>query len=337
MRGTQGSHGSRRQGQQGQVLTIVAGGVLTLLLLLGLVIDGGIAVFNRRDGQNIADIAALAGTNEVADYHTGKKAVPNVHAAIAAAAEANGCHAVGVVPCQWRAFYVRDGATGPRDSGPVPAGAGAPPSNALGVRVEITREPRTFLARLALINHWTVGTQATAIAFQPRMAPANGLLPIALKLDPAGYEEGQVYDLTDGKDAPGGFGYISWTGSNSAGALAESLRNPNNPSFYLPTSFFADPGATNATDVRAALNNWVNSRDEVLIPIYDTVTGTGNNARYNIVGIAVFVVTAVAQPAVDNIRGHFVKIYPFTDPVPGGTGTRPPAPTDTGYSLSLVR
>jgi Flp pilus assembly protein TadG len=332
----------RRRSEAGQILIIVAGSVGALLLLLGLVFDGGIAVFNRRDAQNIADIAALAGTHEVADWHTGKNASPNVQAAVASAATANGCDPLGNVPCVWRAYYVGAGATGPQDVGSV--GAGSPPSSALGVRVEVDRRPATFLARLALIDHWNVSTQATAIAWEPRMAPSANLLPIAFKQDPTGYEPGQVYDLTDGKDAPGGFGFISWDGSNDAGALAESLCEPNNPEFYLPKVFSADPGKTNANDVRACLEDWIydetdatDTEETVLIPIYDTITGTGNNTKYNIVGIAAFRIVSQGQPAVDNIRGYFEGIYPFTDPVPGSGGTQPPTAGSTSFSLSLVR
>jgi hypothetical protein len=339
----------RRERERGQVLVIVAGGVITLLLILGLVIDGGIAVFNRRDGQNVADVAALAGAQEVANFHTGKDLTPNTWAAIDDSVTANGCSAGASVPCSWRAWYVGPGSTGPVDLGaPMTSatpGNPAVPTTALGVRVQVDRQPGTFLSRLAQIEHWDVTTQATAIAWRPRVAPPGQLLPIAFKADPAGYEPGQVYDITEGKDAPGGFGYISWDGSNDAGALADSLCEPNNPEFYLPYSFPSDPGKTNANDVRHCLDEWINddpdsdpgSGQVVLIPIYDTVSGTGNNTTYNIIGIASFILTARDQPAVDNIRGYFVEIYPFTDPVPGGIGSQPPTPTDTSFPLVLVR
>jgi hypothetical protein len=327
--------GRRRRTEAGQVLIIVAGSVGALLLLLGLVLDGGIAVFNRRDAQNIADIAALAGTHELADWHTGKKVSPNVPSVIASAMAANGCGAADSVPCTWEAWYVRDGSTGPADQWTITTGG--PTADTLGVRVAVNRQPGTFLARLAMIDHWDVDTQATAVAWEPRMAPAGSLLPIAFKLDPAGYDPGQVYDLTDGKDAPGGFGFISWTGSNDPNALSDSICTPDNPEFYLPKVFVADPGKSNATDVRACLSNWISNQKEILIPIYDTIIGTGNNATYNIVGIAVFKVVSQGQPAVDNIRGSFTGIYPFTDPVPAGSGSRPPTPGSTSFSLSLVR
>jgi hypothetical protein len=325
----------RRENEAGQVLAIVAGGVTTLLLILGLVLDGGVAVLNRRDAQNIADIASLAGAKDVANFHTGAPRASNTWSVVKAAAEANGCNGVGV-PCTWQAWYVGPGTGGPADISPVTQG-GAVPSTALGVRVGVNRQPGTYFAGLAGIHNWNVSTQASAIAYKPRQAPAGALLPITMKENPAGYEPGQVYDLTDGKDAPGGFGYLSWTGLNSAGSLGRSLCDPDNPSFVLPTTFPADPGTTNADVVRSCLDRWISSKQTVLIPIYSVVQGTGNGAIYRITAVASFVITARDQPAVNNIRGYFVEIFPFTDPIPGGTGSRPPAPTDTSYDLTLVR
>ncbi|HEY0444502.1 MAG TPA: TadG family pilus assembly protein, partial [Candidatus Limnocylindrales bacterium] len=217
---------SRRERERGQVLIIVAGGITTLLLLAGLVLDGGIALFNRRDAQNTADIMALAGTKFVADIHQSKTPVPaNTYAALQSSATANGCDAAGSVPCTWQAWFVGGSAAGPYDMSSVTNGAGVP-NEALGVRVVVNRQPSTFLVGLAGINRWDVSTQATAVAESPDKAPSGQLLPIAFKDQPNGYLPGQVYDITDGKDVPGGFGYISWTGSNSAGALATSICTP---------------------------------------------------------------------------------------------------------------
>ena len=153
--------------------------------------------------------------------------------------------------------------------------------------------------------------------------------------------EGQIYDITDGKDAPGGFGWLSWTGSNSAGALSDSICTPNNIPFPLDgpydspgayggvigtnpatgeTWFPVDPGKSNKASMRACLDGWINSGATVLIPVYDIVTGNGNNAAYHITGVAAFVLTSREQPAVDNIQGNFVEYYAFSD-IGGGAGS----------------
>ncbi|MHB8891139.1 MAG: pilus assembly protein TadG-related protein [Candidatus Limnocylindrales bacterium] len=328
--------------ERGQILVIVAGGMLALLVFLGLVIDGSNAFLNRRTAQNAADISALAGTRLIADgYVNGTTSGVNTHtgaqvyAEIQRSVEANDCRPGDATPCTWQAWFVgADASAELTDLTQVANTASALPDGALGVRVAVNRQPGTFLARLANIQTWDVNTEAIALAQTPGTAPAGYLLPIALK--EGSFSPGQVYDLTDGKDAPGGFGWLSWTGSNSAGGLATSLCTPDNPAFSLPRTFPVDPGKTNASSVRACLDKWITSGQTVLIPIYETVSGHGDNAKYAITGIAAFVLSSRDQPAVDNIRGYFVRVYSFVDQVPAGV-TTPPQPGDTTYFLGLVR
>ncbi len=54
----------RRRGSEGQVLVIVAVGMVAFVALVGLVLDGGSTFFQRRDEQKGADLAALAGAND---------------------------------------------------------------------------------------------------------------------------------------------------------------------------------------------------------------------------------------------------------------------------------
>ena len=336
---------NRRAGERGQILAIVAGGVTALLLLAGLVLDGGIAFFNRRDAQNIADVAALAGTRIVHDHYTDPSTSndqqSDVYAAIQSAMTENGCATAGAVPCTWVANWLyrntSAGATAPTVGSVVTNNGSGFSGSPQGVQVYVNRQPGAFLVRLAGINTWNITAEAMGWTERISAAPQGKLLPIALKQDATnGYGDGQVYDLTDGMDAPGGFGYLSWDGSNSAGALAESICNPNSPAFNMPTDFSADPGKTNSSDVRACLNKWITSGETVLIPIYDVVTGTGNNAVYHIVGLAAFKVTAIDQPAVDDIQGYFLDIYPYAS-VPAGVGYGPPVAGDTSANLTIIK
>ena len=323
-----------RTDERGQILVIVAGGVITLLLLAGLVLDGGIAFLNKRDGQNAADTGALSGARLVAEHHTDATVVytsADIYAGIDATVDANNCDGTGT-PCTWEANFVD---TSYADLGAVTNVASAIPAQAVGVRVDVNRQPGTFLARLANIQAWNVSAHGIAVATEPATAPPNQLLPIALKENTgAPYLFNQVYDLTDGKDIPGGFGYISWDGSNSATSLETSLCTPNNPPFAMPTTFPGDPGKSNSSGVRACLDYWIDNGTTVLIPIYSTITGTGNNAVYTIVGVAAFTLASRAQPAVDNIQGYFQKYYPYTS-VPGGGVV--PSEGSTVIMLSLAQ
>ena len=325
-----------RDHERGQILVIVAGGVITLLLLAGLVLDGGIAFLNRRDGQNAADTAAMAGSRLIAEHYTDPAVTysqGSIYSGIATSVASNGCDNSGAgTPCTWTADFVN---LSYASLGPVTNSGAAFPAGTAGVQVNVNRQPGTYFARLANIDSWNVDSSGIAVAQEPASAPPGQLLPIALKKktgDP--YIPGQVYDLTDGKDIPGGFGYISWNGSNDPNSLATSICTPNNPAFSLPASFPGDPGKSNSSGVRACLQSWIDNGQTVLIPIYSIVVGPGNNAVYTITGVAAFVMTSKAQPAVDNIQGYFVEYYPYTS-VPGGGQL--PSEGSTSVMLSLVQ
>jgi hypothetical protein len=331
-----------RDDEQGQILVIVAGGMLALLVFLGLVIDGSNAFVNRRNAQNTADIAALDATGLIAAGYTSSSTPGvNVHnqaavyAALVTSVANNDCVSTGSTPCSWQAWFVGPSGSGPVDLAAVANSTAALPSNTLGVRVDVRRQPGTFLARLANIQTWDINTEAIAVAETPTTAPSGQLLPIGLVQGT--YTPGQVYDLTDGKTAPGGFGWLSWLGSPSAPVLSSSLCSPNNPEFTIPTTFTSSSGSTDSSAVRACLDQWIASGQTVLIPIYSTVEGTGVNATYTIVGIASFVITSYDQPAVGDIRGYFVGMYSYINPIPAGVGSGPPKPGDTSVFIGLIK
>src|SRR4051812_49945837 len=61
----------RRKGgqrEQGQVLVLFAVSLTAILLTVGLVIDGGNGLTQRRDSQNTADFAAFVGARVVAEW-----------------------------------------------------------------------------------------------------------------------------------------------------------------------------------------------------------------------------------------------------------------------------
>ncbi len=351
------SNGARRR-SEGQILALFAGGAVLLILITGLVIDGGNVFLQRRDSQNSADISALAGTKRLADYYVlptgtaGKAftATDNVYTAIDTRMGQNDCPSGAGSICSWTARYVgqRAGANF-IDLGPVTVADVAPPSGTLGVKVDVIKNPRTYLLGVIGQGTWTVQTVATAITGKLPGAPAGQLLPIGLTELPT--QEGALYSLTSGSNGPGNFGWVSWDGSNSAGSLATSLCTPNNPAFTLPFQFPGDPGKTNASAVRACLQQWVDNQQTVLIPIVlksndpaatgsCSTGGNGNNFHYCVVAIAAFVITGYAQPAVDQIVGRFVGTIPYSingnSNVPGPV-TIPPEEGDTLFALGLAQ
>lgn len=334
-----------RDGERGQLLVIVAGGFLALMAIAALVLEGGTLVLNRRDAQNAADLSALAGTRIVAlNYTDGGRTQAQVLNEIMRVAGVNGCDPDGAgTPCDLVAHFVGDALV---NLGEVGSGS-ALPSGALGVQVGVTRHPGALLGRLPPISRdqWDVSTEATAITGKPSSFPGGIILPIALcgytdrSVDPPAclqavasppnaidYQPGEIYDLTDGKDAPGAFAWLRWYESDtpSTGILAESLCNANNPPFSLDTPyddphgsdevwFYTGNGKMNATAIRSCLDKWIASGATVLVPIFDLVEGNGTNVQYHVTGVAAFVLTAREQPAVDQIQGRFVKYYAYTD------------------------
>ena len=353
------SAGRRRA--EGQILAVFAISVVVLILLTGLVIDGGNVFLQRRDSQNSADLGAMAGTKRLADYYVlptgaaGKAFTPtdNVYTIIATRMTQNDCPTGGGSICSWSARYVgpRSGSTFV-DLGPVTPNDTAPPgaisgTKALGVTVSVTKTPATYFLGVIGQSTWTVNTVATAITGKLPGAPGGQLLPIGLTELPT--QEGAIYALTSGSLGPGNFGWVSWDGSNSAGSLATSLCTPNNPPFTLPAQFPGDPGKTNASAVRACLQYWVDNKQTVLIPIVlksndpnappgCSTGGNGNNFNYCIVAIAAFVITGYDQPAVDQINGRFVGTIPYSvggnANVPGPI-TSPPDEGSVLYALGL--
>jgi hypothetical protein len=214
------------------------------------------------------------------------------------------------------------------------------------VKVSVTTQPRTYFLGVAGQTHWSVGASATAVAGRIASPPPGVLLPIATN-PPQPFLHGTEYTLTDTGSSssgsspsfgPGNFGWLSWTGENSAGSLATSLCYPNNPAFSFPYDFAGLPGGTNSTDVRACLDKWITTGTPVLIPI---VSGcdpcNGNGAKFTIVGLAVFRLTGYnnSGPSIDTLRGEFDEYYGLPSVAAGIGG--PPQPGDTQLFLGLIR
>jgi hypothetical protein len=313
---------------RGQVLAIVAGGMVVFILAVGLVLDTGIGFMNRRDAQNISDLAAVAGTKVIADHYTkGGRTGNDVYAAISDNATTNGCTG----DCTWTAIYVAGDET---PLGSVQLG-GSIPADAQGVQVDVHRHPTTFFMRIIGQEQIDVATKATALTADQTTVPPGVLLPIGMS-PPDTLEPGQIYDITDGKNGPGNFGWLSWYDSNDANSLVNSICTPDNPELTVPVNVPGAPGKMNKKEGRDCLDEYIANGTTVLIPIWDgSDVGNGSHSVYRIIGFAAFVLTARSQPAVDNIQGAFQRYYPLAT-VPAGFGTQP-QPGSTTYFLSLVR
>jgi hypothetical protein len=312
-------HRRSQTGERGQILPLMAGGLISMLLIVGLVIDTGVAFKERRTAQNTSDLAAMAGTRVIADWHMDPASTLNsrdVWTAVDSSANINGC----ADPCTWTGDYMKpNGLHDVTDLGPIMA-SGAIPATAQGVRVTTNRSPGTYFIRLIGQDHWDVGAAATAMTSRLASPPNGILLPIGI-FD-ADYQMGQVYTLTAGDHGPGNFGWLSWGGSTSEQVLGNSICKTDNPAFDFPTWFDGSTGVKNASEIKTCIDRYIANQTIVYIPIWkQTNDAGGSNLEYEITGVAAFVLTHYDEHAVE-VQGRFVEFYSYPG-VPAGFGLPP--------------
>jgi Flp pilus assembly protein TadG len=146
----------RRAGERGQTLVIFAIAFIGIVAAMGLVIDGGAAFAFRRDAQNAADLAAMAGAN---DWLTNHDTILAVSAARSVAASNGFSHG----------------------SGGITVDVTITPGNGTTVQVDITAPHRNYFAAIIGQPTWTVGTTATALTGIPNSA--KGGSPFIASID----------------------------------------------------------------------------------------------------------------------------------------------------------
>ncbi|HIC90130.1 MAG TPA: hypothetical protein EYP04_12110 [Anaerolineae bacterium] len=262
-----------RTTQQGQTLVFLLIALPVFLALLALVLDGGYALAQRRQMQNAADAAALAGARQLA-LGAGYDAIDETIHQLASENQAD--------EVEWSLLPGED-----------------------GVQVAARHTFDTFFGGIVGIPSMTAHAQATA-----RVAPlgrAGNLLPMIVQEQD--FEFGQVYELwTNQQEMPGNFGWLDWNGPPVSNAeLASNIANPSNSGYWSVGDWVpAGPGIKNSSPVRNALNTWIGR--PVTIPFYDTHEGVGAQARYHISGFGQFILTGYNFRGSQKwVRGYFVR------------------------------
>lgn len=203
------STAGRPRHQEGQILVLFALGLVAMIAMVGLVLDGGNTFAQRRDQQNGADLAAVAGANA---YLNGSGSVANRTAAAVAAA---------------RAAATRNGYTQGTEGASVGVSVTLLSSGAQ-VKVDLTKPHANTFARVIGFNTWDVSVTATAqtgvVDTAVGAAPwimhedaFNGVTPIYDEDNPGAFGEPPGQN----KDYPKSATDISWTdfnGSNNVNA-----------------------------------------------------------------------------------------------------------------------
>jgi hypothetical protein len=292
---------SRHRNERGQVLVIVAMGLVVMVAMVGLVIDGGFAWGQQRKTQNGADAMAEAGAAVLAQNLAGTfpaKTDGDVACAVESAAAANGVSDPVALYTDISGNFLTPAV---QVGSCNPGGGAAVPAAAEGVKAGGARTFDTFLARIIGFNQFTASANATAVTgILDEVCPADAgcaILPVTFPLtaiicdDPhpqiqIGTEQwpsGQA----DGPTAPNYAnssneviiplcttedGSVGWL-DLGCGNLAETITNPCNADIPIPAWLHTQTG--NVNSLGAELNDFagpvLGTADDsvVLLPIND--------------------------------------------------------------------
>lgn len=249
--------------EAGQVLVIVALGMVAFIAMVGLVIDGGYAWGQQRETQNGADAAAKAGTAVLQRMLTGATVTgEDVACATEDAADANG---IELDAAEYTTF---DGSPTGTMVGAC-GSAGAIPAGAQGVLATTSQEFPTFLMQIVGFDELRAEADATAVVgvIENVCAAADGcgVLPVTFprSLDTCdgtsrrviGEDDWEILNEENGdvlnagnlaimplcKKAPGAVGWLDL----GCGNLANHITNPCNDEIPIPAWLQTNPGNPN--------------------------------------------------------------------------------------------
>jgi Flp pilus assembly protein TadG len=318
-------------GERGQMVVIFAGALVAIVLLVGLVVDGGYAFAQRRDAQNAADFAALAGARIIAEKvggDTTNGTDANVQAAITAGIAANGAVALTFGAPAGPQYVDSNGAITPSaGSAASYVGNGTIPAAAVGVKVNSSRSWKPFFLGVIGVSNWTASANATAKGGYAAGGPGGNLFPAGISLaffqtypfcagavssDPT--SKCYPQQLTPGNlNVPGGFGWLKFgcSGYGLGQDPPANIGGCGNDSPFLKTEI-GPPSESygcctktglggldrigslpgNKVDVSTSCDYYItNPNITVTVPVWDTAGGTGQNAWYHIIGFAGFQIT----------------------------------------------
>lgn len=346
---------------RGQMIALFALAATVIILVVGLVIDGGYALAQRRGSQNSADFAALAGARVVAEWVGGDASNgtdANVHDAMVNSVASN-----GDTPITFGApngpVYVTTSGNANGFVGTITGGI--IPANTAGVSVSSSRSWKPFFLGVIGVNNWTASTVATAKGGFSLAGPAGNVFPAGVSQ--ATYNTYplcsgavgsstacQPVQLTPGSlNTPGGFGWLKFGAAGKCtgfglGMINDGCANskpflqseigppPNSYGCCSAVSHGAAPadriGSLPGNKASADCSYYIDNLITVTVPIWDVAGGSGANGWYHIVGFAGMQLTACNGGK--DIRGVLRQLI-----LPGPT-TTDPQPKGTSLGVELV-
>lgn len=301
---------ARLQSESGQAMLV---SVLFLVAIIGavaLTVDIGAWYRQQRQAQAVADAAALAGAQALPTSTS--QAI--TYAARYGAANGGGITAGGIT---FQSDYEQNDT----------------------IVVKVERTSPGFFAKLFSINSVTTHATASARAGVPEQVV--GAAPIVVnKLHPLLSGPGCPCFNTEttlplGKDgAPGAFGLVNLdpNANNGNPNLASWIQFGFSGRLKLG-DYGSDPGASfNSSLLSQALTARLGT--ELLFPVYDTLTGGGQNAQYDVIGWVAFHLDSFGDGNgnANLLTGYFTRV--IWDGIQSASNKHLP---DFGvYSVSLV-
>lgn len=269
---------SRLREERGQAFALAA---LMMVMLLGMgafVLDVGSWYRTQRRLQSTADAAALAGAQMLPNDSSGAKSTAQTYA------DKNGGDVAGANIVVTSKFQSND-----------------------TISVKAAKTDPGIFSKVLSIDSANIDAKATA-----RVGPPHDVLHVAPMVVHCNHSLIQncsnnntpkfgVLTMLDYDDmgAPGAFGMLNLDGTNgTVGTSKEATWISKGFDKYLPTGVYrSDPGVKFESDnIKDALDLRMNT--VLLFPVFRTLTGTGQNAEYDIIGWIGFKLTGYT------IHGH---------------------------------
>jgi Flp pilus assembly protein TadG len=300
----------RVRSESGQAVLITVFFMTVVLGATALTLDVGDWYREQRQAQATADAAALAGAQVLPYDATQAQTLAQQYA------DSNG-GGVGAGDITFRSDWV------PNDT----------------VKVKVNRTAPGFFSKLFSIDQVNISATAAARADTPEQV--NGAAPIVVnKLHPLLSGPGcpcfnQETTLPLSKTgAPGAFGLITLDPNASHGTPLTADWIQYGYDGYLGLGEYgSDPGASfSSSSIRDALTARIGT--ELLFPVYDTLTGGGSNAEYNIIGWVAFHLDGFEKNKGNDydLDGYFTRV--IWDGIQSNTNKHLP---DFGvYSVAIV-
>lgn len=329
----------RLGGDQGAIIVFMAVSMAALLVVAGLIIDGGAAYSQRRQMQNAADAAAMAGAAAVDSVRFEGAAPSTVQAKVDLIAQQNGAES-------WDCAVVNAAGA---ELGSCSNLLAASSAAAQGVKVTPTDVRKTSLGVFAGIEDISATADATA-SIQPIV---GARAPFAVcssgpggKYDFLGPDNkvSPAKALARGKIAIMGAQIYKDDDSCNAGGHNGSFKGEIDPALLIVGDHIvgsSSPGNSLPSFTPVACPAPLTTSDCVLLPITVETAGTGNNARMTVVDWAYFQVTEDGSGAVDPPQGS-VKLWGTfaavagPSSVPGGVPGAGPVTNGQVRTVSLI-